>query len=236
MLKLCRAGERLPNHRRRRETWCTFDPGGAGGFGTLECLNEDRLPPGAGVPPISHRDAEVVTYVREGSLAYQDATGRSGVMQAGEFQRWATGQGNHHSEANASRTHWTQVFRLWLSPSEAVLVPDVEQRRFGTAERRGVYRLVASPDARRGSLRLHQDVLVFSSILGPGLHLVHELAEGRTAWLHVVHGEVSLGDVILTTGDGAGFAGERAVSLTAREDSELLLVDLGGDRGHVAGA
>jgi hypothetical protein len=36
-----------------------------------------------------------------------------------------------------------------------------------------------------------------------------------------------LGDLILTAGDGAGFTAERAVSLTAREETEILLLDLG---------
>lgn len=35
-------------------------------------------------------------------------------------------------------------------------------------------------------------------------------------------------DVVLSSGDGAGLTAERAVSLTAREETEILLVDLGG--------
>jgi hypothetical protein len=31
-------------------------------------------------------------------------------------------------------------------------------------------------------------------------------------------------------GDGVGFTAERAVSLTAREETEILLVDLGAER------
>jgi quercetin 2,3-dioxygenase len=57
--------------------------------------------------------------------------------------------------------------------------------------------------------------------------VVHELAQGRSAWLHVVQGELTLGDIVLTAGDGAGVTAKRAVSLTAREGSELLLLDLG---------
>jgi hypothetical protein len=45
--------------------------------------------------------------------------------------------------------------------------------------------------------------------------------------LHVVRGALIMGDLVLTSGDGAGIAGEVAVSLTAREGSELLLLDLG---------
>jgi hypothetical protein len=51
--------------------------------------------------------------------------------------------------------------------------------------------------------------------------------------LHIVQGEVTFGDLVLTTGDGAGVTAERSVSLTAREDSEILLVDVADhqDRG-----
>jgi redox-sensitive bicupin YhaK (pirin superfamily) len=56
---------------------------------------------------------------------------------------------------------------------------------------------------------------------------VRELAPGRCAWLHIVQGEVTLGDFVLGTGDGAGVTAEPAVSLTAREESEILLIDLG---------
>jgi redox-sensitive bicupin YhaK (pirin superfamily) len=232
MTTLRRSDQRHHDRRRKREVWLTFYPQDpshpfANGFGTLEFLNEDRLPPGAGVPHRLAQDAEIVTYVREGALAYEDSRGRSGVIQAGEFQRMTAAGGTRHSEANASRTEWAHVFRAWLRPSKAGREPGYEQKRFSAAERRDGLCVVASPDARRGSLRIHQDALVYSGILKPGQHVVHELSQGRSAWLHVVEGEVILGDDILTTGDGAGVTGERGVSLTAREGSEVLLLDVG---------
>ena len=68
---------------------------------------------------------------------------------------------------------------------------------------------------------------MYSALLSSGQHVAHELSPGRTAWLHLVEGEVTLGDIVLTTGDGAGVAAERAVSLTAQSEAEILLVDLG---------
>jgi quercetin 2,3-dioxygenase len=231
MITLRRANERHHDRRRKQDVWHTFQPdradGLAGVFGTLEILDEDRLPPGAGVPRHAHRDAEIVTYVREGALAHEDSMGRSGVIHAGEFQRMTAGRGIRHSETNASRTDWAHVFQIWLRPSEAGLDPSHEQKRFSAAERRGGLCVVASPDARRGSLRIHQDALVYSAMLDPGQHVIHELSQGRSAWLHLVQGEVTLGDTVLTTGDGAGVTAEPAVSLTAREETEILLVDLG---------
>jgi quercetin 2,3-dioxygenase len=232
MITLRRADERRHARHRKQEVWLTFYPQDragplADGFQTLELLNEDRLPPAAGVPHQPPRDAEIVTYVHEGALAYGDSMGRSGVIHAGEFQRMTAGRGIRHSETNASQTDWAHVFRIWLRPSEEGIEPSHEQKRFCAAQRRGGLCVVASPDARRGSLHIRQDALIYSAMLDPGQHVVHELSRGRSAWLHLVQGEVTLDDIVLTTGDGAGITAERAVSLTAREETEILLLDVG---------
>jgi quercetin 2,3-dioxygenase len=234
MINLRRDKQRRHVRRRDQDVWLTFCAQDradqfADGFGNLEILNEDRLPPGAGagVPLHRHHDAEILTYVREGVLAYEDSAGRSGVIQTGEFQRMTAGRGIRHSESNASRTDWAHCFQMWLRPSQAGLEPSREQKRFSAAERRGALRVVASPDGQSGSLRLHQDALIYSALLDSGQHVIHELSQGRSAWLHVVRGQVTYGDLTLTEGDGAGVTSERAVSLTARSETELLLVDLG---------
>jgi redox-sensitive bicupin YhaK (pirin superfamily) len=128
---------------------------------------------------------------------------------------------------NASRTEWAQVFQIGLRPWQRGLESGYEQKRFSAAERRDGLCVVASPDGRKGSLRIHQDALVYSAMLDPGQHVVHELSPGRKAWLHVVQGEITLGDLVLTTGDGAGLTDERAVSLTAQAKTEILLLDVG---------
>ena len=148
MITLRRSKERYHDRRRKQEVWLTFYPQDrvdplADGFGTLETLNEDRLPPGASIARHPHHDAEIVTYVREGALAYGDSMGRSGVIQAGEFQRMTAGRGIRHSEANPSRTDWSHVFQISLRPWEAGLEPSREQKRFSAAERRGALCVVA---------------------------------------------------------------------------------------------
>jgi redox-sensitive bicupin YhaK (pirin superfamily) len=124
MTTLRRANERHHDRRRKKEVWHTFDPEDradalADGFGTLEILDEARLPPSVGIPRHAHRDAEIVTYVREGALAHEDSMGRSGVIHAGEFQRMTAGRGVRHRETNASRTDWAHVFQIWLRPRGA---------------------------------------------------------------------------------------------------------------------
>jgi redox-sensitive bicupin YhaK (pirin superfamily) len=231
MISLRRSAERHHDQLRKREVWRTFDPVDRSDrpsdrFGPLEAIDESRLPPRADVPRRGGGDAEIVTYVREGAIAYEDSTGHAGVIHAGEFQRVLTAHGARHSEANASRIEWAHMFQVRLCHSAPLLEPGREQKRFSAAQRRGGLCLVASSDARAGSLRLDQDTRIYSALLEPGQHVVHELAPEHAAWLHVVQGEITLANLVLVTGDGAGVVTERAVSLTARESSEILLFDV----------
>lgn len=235
MITVRRAEERRHERRGGHEVWLTFAPhhkNGAhvDGFGALELFNEVQLPPGARLPRSLNHDAEIVSYVRVGTLAYEDTLGRSGVLYAGEFQRRNVRRGMGYSERNASQTDPAQVFQIWLHAATAGLEPRQARRRFSMADRRGQMCVVASGDARRGSLLIRQDAVVISAILAPGQHVVHELTPGRSSWLHIVQGEVSLDDIVLTTGDGVGMSSERSVSFTAREQTEIVLVDLGEHR------
>lgn len=232
MITVRRAEERHYERSRQQEVWLTFFPQAppnrvGNGFSTLEVLDESRLAPGGGVLREARHDVEIVTFVRRGALTWEDSTGASGLVQAGEFRRMTLGRGIRHHEVNASRIHAAHVFHIWLRPAQAEIEPSHEQKRFSTAQRRGGLRVVGSPDGRRDSLSIHQDALVFSALFDPGTHVAHELGPGRSAWLHVVVGEATLGEVVLSAGDGVGLRSEPVVSLTARQETEVLLVDLG---------
>ena len=232
MITIRRAEERRHDRNREGAVWLTFypreHPGAFGnGFGTLEILDESRLAPGGAVRSHARQDAEIVTFVREGALAWEDSTGGSGLIQAGEFRRMTAGRGIRHREANASRVHGAHIFQIWLRPAQAELEPSHEQKRFSTAERRGRLCVVGSPDGRRESLSIHQDALVYSALLDPGTHVAHGLLPGRSAWLHIVLGAATLGEDVLGAGDGVGITSGVAVSLTALQETEVLLLDLG---------
>jgi redox-sensitive bicupin YhaK (pirin superfamily) len=231
MITIRRTNERQHDQRHKKEVWLTFYPRDredplASGIGVLEILIEGRLAPGADAPRHALRDAEIVTYVREGTLAYEDSLGRSGMLQSGEFQHVSASRAIRHRQTNASRTDFAHIFQIWLRSTEPGRESGQQQKRFSIAERRAGLCVVGSPDGRRESLLLHQDAVLFSAVLDPGKHVIHELATGRRAFIHLVHGEATFADRVLTTGDGAGATGERAVSLTARQETEILLIDI----------
>ena len=100
------------------------------------------------------------------------------------------------------------------------------QRHFPPEERRGALRLIASRDSREESLKIHQDVNLYTSALAPGDHISYPLAPDRHAWIQVVRGDVSLNGERLREGDGAALSDENRIEMTTDERADLLLFDL----------
>lgn len=231
MIALRKASERHYEKRRSQDVWHTFGPDNGAtqpsdAFAGVKFFEEIRLRPGARFLHPPRLESEMIRYVHEGSLVYEDSLGHTGIVQTGEFQRITATNGLRRSETNASRTHSAHIFQIGLDIPVAGLKPGHEQKYFSVAERHGRLCIIASTDARNGSLHTRYDARIYSSILDRGQHLVFELLPGRSAWLHLVSGKALLSDIELNTGDGAGITKERAISLTAHQKSEILLVDL----------
>jgi redox-sensitive bicupin YhaK (pirin superfamily) len=116
--------------------------------------------------------------------------------------------------------------QIWILPARPGGKPGYEQKAFSEAERRGKWRLVASPDGRDSSVTINQDVALYASLPRAGETLRHELAAGRNAWLHVARGEIELGGERLAAGDAAAISDAPAIELTGRDSSDVLLFDL----------
>ncbi|HEY3916312.1 MAG TPA: pirin family protein [Stellaceae bacterium] len=196
------------------------------GFRALRVINEDRVIPGAGFPPHAHRDMEIVTYVLDGAIEHKDTLGNSSVIRPGEVQRMSAGTGIRHSEYNPSQNERVHFLQIWILPEKEGIAPGYEQRDFPAAEKRGRWRLVASPDGREGSVAVHQDADLYASLLRAGETLDFALRPGRYAWLQIARGQARLEDGVMKEGDGAAIGQEARIAVTAEADSELLLFDL----------
>ena len=198
------------------------------GFRSLRVINEDWVAGGKGFPPHAHRDMEIVTYVLEGALQHQDSMGSGGVIRPGEVQRMSAGTGVTHSEYNASPTERVHLLQIWMLPEARGLEPSYEQKKFAAEGRRGRLQLLASREAREGSVRIHQDAALYTAALAPKQEVAHKLGAGRHAWLQVARGAVTLNGVALKAGDGAAVSDEARVEIAGAGggESEILLFDL----------
>ena len=196
------------------------------GFRDLRVINEDRVEPGRGFGTHSHRDMEIVSYVLSGALAHEDSLGTGSVIRPGDVQRMSAGTGVSHSELNPSASEPVHFLQIWILPECDGLTPSYDQRHFPAAERAGRLRLVASRDGREGSLRLHQDVDLYASLLGPFDALGHTLRPGRHAWVQLARGRCELNGIPLEAGDGAAISAEASLRIEEGRGAEVLLFDL----------
>jgi redox-sensitive bicupin YhaK (pirin superfamily) len=196
------------------------------GFRVLRVINEDRVEAGRGFGTHGHQDMEILSYVLDGALGHKDSLGNGSVLRTGEVQCMTAGTGIRHSEFNASESKPVHFYQVWLLPDRRGLAPRYDQRAFPEAERRGQLRVVASPDGRDGSLKIHQDAEVLLATLAAGERVTHDLASGRSAWLQVLRGSVQLNGVPLATSDGAAVSDESSLTVLGTEPSEVMLFDL----------
>ena len=196
------------------------------GFGPLRVINEDRVAPGGGFAPHAHANMEILSYVLEGALQHRDSLGTGSVIRPGDLQRMSAGSGITHSEFNASKDAPVHFLQIWIQPDRLNIPPGYAQRQFPEIERRGVLRLLASPDGADESLSIRQDARVYGALLAPGERVEHALKVGRRAWVQVARGSLHMNGQLLVAGDGAGFSEETALALHASEDAEVLLFDL----------
>ena len=63
--------------------------------------------------------------------------------------------------------------------------------------------MIASPDARKGSLLIHQNASLYQLLLDQSEMVSHSLDSGRTVYVRVVAGVISLNVEELSEGDGA---------------------------------
>jgi len=196
------------------------------GFRALRVINEDRIQPARGFPTHFHRDMEILSWVLDGALEHKDSLGNGSVIRPGDIQRMSAGTGVQHSEFNPSPTEPMRLLQIWILPERNGLEPGYEEQHFTPEERTDRLRLVASHDAREGSVGVHQDLDLYASVLTAGKRLQHTLKPGRHAWIQVAGGELLLNDTPLGPGDGAAASDESELELQATADAELLLFDL----------
>ena len=196
------------------------------GFGPLRVINEDRVQPGRGFGTHGHRDMEIISYVLEGGLAHQDSIGNGSVIRPGDVQRMSAGTGVRHSEFNASESEPVHFLQIWIEPDARGIAPSYEEKHFDEASKRGQWRLIASRDARDGSVLIHQDADLFVTRLEAGETLARELDADRHAYVHVVRGEVRVNGQGLSSGDAIKLERETHLTLDQAREAEVLFFDL----------
>ena len=202
-----------------------FDPNHMG-FGNLRVINEDRIAPGTGFGTHGHRDMEIISYVLSGELAHQDSMGNVKGIPPGDVQRMSAGTGVQHSEFNHAPGQLTHFLQIWMEPNVTGIPPSYEQKTFSAQEKRGMLRLVASPDGASGSVTVHADASLYAGLLDGAESATLPLNADRKIYVHLARGQLEVNGQMLAQGDAAMLQAETSLQLRAGKDAEVLVFDL----------
>lgn len=195
------------------------------GWGLLRVWNDDLIAPQTGFPSHPHRDMEIVTYVRKGAITHRDNQGHEGKILAGDVQVMSAGTGIIHSEYNLEAEE-TLIFQIWILPDRKGHKPRWDTRPFPKSERAGQFITLASGlDGDQDALKINCHGRVMGATLQKGQTITHMLSEGIYGYLVPTAGSVMINDYQINARDGAAIRDETEITLTALEDSELVLVE-----------
>jgi quercetin 2,3-dioxygenase len=198
------------------------------GYRSLRVINEDRVAEGRGFGAHAHQDMEILSYVLKGKLAHKDSMGHVEVLGPNEIQKMSAGSGVVHSEFNGSETEPVHFLQIWIEPKSRGTTPSYEQLKFDSSEKLDRFKLLASATPVEGAATINQDATVSVAQLTPGKQLTYPLGSKRHAWLHVIHGNVTVNGKPLGTGDAVAAESEEKLDVVAQGSgkSEILLFDL----------
>lgn len=194
-------------------------------IGALKVWNDDSIAPRSGFPLHPHKNIEIVTFVREGAITHEDSLGNKGRTLAGDVQVMSAGTGIRHAEYNAEDVT-TRLFQIWLAARTQGGAPRWANRTFPKADRSGRFVTLASGDPQNEALPINADGEVLGATLLAGETLTHDLAARPHAYLVPTVGRILVNDVELMPGDGAALHHETHLTITAIEDTQVVLVAL----------
>ena len=195
-------------------------------WGSLRVWNDDTIAPGTGFPTHPHNDMEIITYVRKGAITHRDSLGNEGRTEAGDVQVMSAGNGVRHSEYNLEDEE-TTLFQLWIIPSDRGGQPSWGARKFPKGDRAGQFVPLASGVASDDdALPIRTDARVLGATVKAGESVTYTPRDAsRHLYLVPATGRVKVEDIEARARDGVAITQQESVTITALEDSELVLVD-----------
>tara|TARA_A100001011_G_scaffold321896_1_gene343015 strand:+ start:202 stop:906 length:705 start_codon:yes stop_codon:yes gene_type:complete len=194
------------------------------GFGELLVINDDRIAPNTGFGKHPHDNMEIITFVRKGAISHEDSQGNNERTTAGNVQVMSAGKGILHSEYNHEDEE-TNIFQIWITPKSRDIEPKWGSAEFPTTTTTDKLKLLVSGN-NDAPLQIHQDARIYTGMFKDNTTLKH-LIKGQ-GYLLVSKGNIKIGDIEASKGDGIAIKNEEEISLECHPDTEIILIEVPG--------
>lgn len=196
-------------------------------FGALRVLNDDVVDGGMGFDTHPHENMEIISIPLEGELEHKDSMGNTSVIRQHDIQVMSAGTGIFHSEYNKNRDKKVRFLQIWVFPKIKNLEPRYDQATFNPEDRLNKLQQIVCPSPENEGVWINQDAWFYLGTLKKGFsteHALHLPHNGLYAF--ILEGQVTVSGTVLSKRDGLGVWEINKVSLSANEDSEILLMEV----------
>src|SRR5690606_9192891 len=196
-------------------------------FGALRVLNDDKVSGGNGFGTHPHDNMEIISIPLSGTLEHNDSMGNRGTIVPNEIQVMSAGTGVKHSEYNASKVDPVEFLQIWIFPHTRDVTPRYDQIRVDPADRKNKLQQIVSPHPEDEGTWIHQNAWFQLTDLEPNKAVTYRLKNNKNGvYIFLLEGQIEVLDEILDRRDAIATIDNEEISITARQESSLLLIEV----------
>jgi redox-sensitive bicupin YhaK (pirin superfamily) len=196
-------------------------------FGALRVLNDDVIAPGMGFGTHPHNNMEIITIPLKGALEHKDSMDNIGVVAVDEIQVMSAGTGVSHSEYNKNKDQPLNLLQLWVLPNQQNVVPRYDQKNIKALKKTNTLYPVISPNHDGAGMWIHQDAWFHLGDFDQKTTVPYSLhKQGNGVYAFMIEGRASIEGESLEKRDALGVWETESFSITAEENSRILLVEV----------
>jgi redox-sensitive bicupin YhaK (pirin superfamily) len=196
-------------------------------FGALRVLNDDVIAPGMGFGTHPHNNMEIITIPLKGALEHKDSMDNIGVVAVDEIQVMSAGTGVSHSEYNKNKDQPLNLLQLWVLPNKQNVAPRYDQKNIKSLKKTNALYPVITPNHDAAGMWIHQDAWFHLGDFNQKTTVPYSLhKQGNGVYAFMIEGGASIEGESLEKRDALGVWETESFSITAEENSRILLVEV----------
>ena len=191
------------------------------GVSALRVINDDRIAAHNGFGTHPHDNMEILTCVLSGTISHRDSMGNERHITAGEWQLMSAGTGVQHSQINNGDEE-VHMLQICIQPNVRDAEPTYQQIQRDPNTAPNQWHLIVGPNDN-APMHIRQQAEVKAAVLETG-HRLEVTATQAVNYVHVIRGEITIGEQTVKAGDALLFADNAVIE--AKEDSQFIWFDL----------
>ena len=196
-------------------------------FGVLRVLNDDIIQGGKGFQSHPHDNMEIITIPLAGSIYHKDNMGNEGEISSGDIQVMSAGTGVYHSEFNANNTKDLKLLQIWLFTNRRDANPRYQQMPIRNISVKNEFYQVLSPNESDQGVWIYQKAWFHIGSFDKDISKTYEIKDPKNGlYAFIIDGDAEIEGQKLYTRDGFGIWDKNEISIEAKANSKILLMDV----------